>query len=224
MTDPLSIEGALGNEYSVARIQAEAKTEKSDQNQFLDLLVAQLENQNPLEPQDGAEFLSQLAQFSTVDGIERLNTSMGDLSAGFRSGQALQATALVGRKVEVDSNVGLLDSTGGMVGSVVLTQPMADVRVQIKDASGALIKEVQLGTQDTGKMHFQWDGLDAAGERMPAGEYRIEATGLFDGESEQLVTQVGVNVDSVTLGGQGDVSLNLRNGRTVSLDEVRNIN
>lgn len=224
MTDPISVESALGNEFSVSRIQAEAKTEKSDQNQFLDLLVAQLENQNPLEPQDGAEFLSQLAQFSTVDGIERLNTSMADLSAGFRSGQALQATALVGRKVEVESNIGLLDGSGGMVGSVVIDQPMADVRVQVKDSAGALIREVQLGTQDTGMMHFQWDGLNAAGERMPAGEYRIEATGLSDGESQQLSTQVGVNVDSVTLGGQGDVSLNLRNGRTVSLDEVRNIN
>jgi flagellar basal-body rod modification protein FlgD len=224
MFDPISSESPLSSELSIARVQAEAKAEKTQENQFMDLLVAQLRNQNPLEPQEGAEFLSQLAQFSTVDGIERLNTSMSDLSNGFRSGQALQATALVGRKVEVDSNVGLLDSSGGLGGSVVMDQPMADVRVQIKDLAGALIKEVSLGTQNTGTIHFKWDGLDSAGVRMPAGEYRVEATGRADGDSQQLTTQVGVNVDSVTLGAQGEVSLNLRNGTTVSLEAVKNIN
>jgi flagellar basal-body rod modification protein FlgD len=222
--DQINSDNLFNGDFSISRIQADAKADKSEKNQFMDLLVAQLQNQNPLEPKEGAEFLSQLAQFSTVDGIERLNTSMSDLSSGFRSGQALQATALVGRKVEVDSNIGLLGSSGGLAGSVAMDQPMVDVRIQIKDSAGALVKELPLGTQASGSVHFQWDGTNAAGEPMPLGEYLVEAVGVADGESQQLRTLVGVNVDSVTLGGQGEVSLNLRNGTTVSLDQVRNIN
>jgi len=225
MFDPINGDNPLASELSITRVQqAEAETEKSEKSQFLELLVAQMENQNPLEPQDGTEFLSQLAQLSTVDGIERLNESMESMSTGFRSGQALQATALVGRSVAVAGDRASLDTTGPLSGGVELDMPMTNVRLHIKDAAGQTIRELSLGTQESGVINFSWDGLNSSGERAPAGEYRIEATGVNDGETQQLNTRVGMNVDSVTLGPQSEVTLNLSNGQSVSLSEVSQIN
>src|SRR5574344_1054483 len=68
-------------------------------NEFLELLVAQLNNQNPLDPQDNGEFVAQLAQFSTLEGIEKLNDSMGDIISSVQSSQTLQAASLVGKSV-----------------------------------------------------------------------------------------------------------------------------
>ena len=84
--------------------KAVQETEKDDKNQFLELMIAQIENQNPLDPQEGGEFLAQLAQFSMVDGIERLNEGSSDIYSSLRSGQALQASSLVGRSVGVETD------------------------------------------------------------------------------------------------------------------------
>ena len=95
------------DQYSVNRFQTSKKKDESNaanKNQFMELMIAQLKNQNPLDPKDGGAFLAQLAQFSTVDGIERLNSTMGDMAGQFKSNQALQASSLVGRKVLVPSD------------------------------------------------------------------------------------------------------------------------
>ena len=159
-----------------------------------------------------------------MDGIERLNESMGELSTGFRSGQALQATALVGRKVDVDTGTVQLETAGDVLGSVEIDKPMTDVRVQIQDTAGAVVRELSFGVRDAGDLSVRWDGLDASGARAPAGRYELVATGLYDGEPLQLQTRVGVNVDSVTLGQQGEVTLNLRNHTSVPLSAVRQVN
>ncbi|MEJ2681009.1 MAG: flagellar hook assembly protein FlgD [Gammaproteobacteria bacterium] len=223
MTDAIR-GGGIEQALSIARAQTSNETEQTEKNQFLNLLVAQLKNQNPLDPQDGAEFLSQLAQFSTVDGIERLNDSMGDLSNGFRSGQALQATALVGRQVEVDSRIVQLEATGEVSGRVMLDQPVADIQVQIRNAAGVIVREMPFGPHEAGELNVRWDGLDETGVRAPAGHYELVATGVSGEETVQLKTQVGVNVDSVTLGQQGEVTLNLRNQTSVPLSAVQQVN
>ncbi|MBP7824103.1 MAG: flagellar biosynthesis protein FlgD, partial [Pseudomonas sp.] len=98
----MSTVGAAGSVLEKYQIKNESNSSKElGKNQFLELLVAQLNNQNPLEPQGNGEFIAQLAQFSQVEGIEKLNSSMGSLLSGYQSSQALQASSLVGRKVIV---------------------------------------------------------------------------------------------------------------------------
>ena len=99
---------------SIDNVQVEK--EETDQDMFLKLMLAQLENQDPLKPQDGTEFLSQMAQFSTVEGIGNLNKGIDELNGLYRSNQALQATALVGRDVLVSGNVGYLGATNTLSG------------------------------------------------------------------------------------------------------------
>jgi flagellar basal-body rod modification protein FlgD len=203
--------------------QNSTTTEKTDKNQFLTLMVAQLKNQNPLDPQDGTQFLSQLAQFSTVEGIQTLNDSMSQLSSGYRSGQALQATALVGRRVEVPSDTGILKGAGGLTGSIDLNAQSPNVSLQIQNAAGDLVKTIALGDHAAGSVPFKWDGLDNQNLPVANGEYALVATAQINGKSVQMPTQVAVNVNSVTLGKDGEVMVNLDGMGSVSLDDLKNI-
>ncbi len=213
--DDLSIDRSTSNENK--------KTDATDKNKFLELMIAQLKNQNPLDPQDGAQFLSQLAQFSTVEGIQTLNDNMTQLSSGYRSSQALQATALVGRRVEVPSDTGTIKGVGGLSGSVDLDAQSPNVSLQIQNSAGDLVKTIPLGEHIAGSVPFKWDGLDNQGLPVSNGEYALVATALINGKSVQMPTQVAVNVNSVTLGKDGEVLVNLDGMGSVNLDSLKNI-
>ena len=152
-----------------------AKTEKSDelsQTRFLTLLTAQLKNQDPMNPLDNAQVTSQLAQISTVDGIERLNTMLGQIMEGQQSAETLQAASLVGRGVLVPGK-GLMLTDAGAVGGFSLAAPADKVTVSIKDANGLEVANVDLGAFDAGTHNFQWDGTTIDGTRAANGKYTI---------------------------------------------------
>lgn len=199
------------------------KAQENDKNNFLELMVAQLKNQNPLDPQDGTQFLSQLAQFSTVEGIQTLNDSMTQLTSGYRSSQALEATALVGRRVEVPSDTGIIKGAGGLAGSIELDAQSPNVSLQIQNSIGDVVKTLALGQHAQGSVPFKWDGLDNQGLPAPNGQYTLLATAQLNGKSVQMPTQVAVNVNSVTLGKNGEVLVNLDGKGSVMLDDLKNI-
>lgn len=207
--------------YSHKNNEPEAKS--SEKDMFLELMMAQMENQDPLDPQDNGDFLAQLAQFSTVEGIEKLNGSMETFAQGFRSSQALQATALVGRKVQVQGNETFMDGINGMEGSVNLPSSTGDLKLHIFDSSGSLVRTVDHGSAEAGDIGFSWDGTDNAGNALPAGRYRIEATASQADGVEQMQTFVYANVNSVTVGGTGEVTLNVEDVGPVALSDVRQI-
>ncbi len=197
----------------------------SGRSDFLKLLVAQLSNQDPLAPQESGEFLSQLAQFSTVEGIEKLNLTMESFSSGMLSGQALQATALVGRSVQVPANIGSLNSDGAITGSIDLPRSSSNLSLNIYDQSGSLVRNVSMGAHAAGPVSFSWDGISNQGNPMPHDIYRVRAEVNYDGDAEEVPVFVDANVDSVTTGAQGSVILNLEAGLgSVSLNDVLQIN
>ena len=102
------------------------------------MLVAQLNNQNPLEPQSNGDFIAQLAQFSTVEGVEKLNGSMQTIMSGYQSSQALQASSLVGRKVIVPIDKAVVDTSETFKASLVLPQSSSNVYVNVYNADGSL--------------------------------------------------------------------------------------
>ncbi|MBG0842106.1 flagellar hook assembly protein FlgD [Ectopseudomonas toyotomiensis] len=190
-------------------------------NEFLNLLVAQLNNQNPLEPQGNGEFIAQLAQFSQVEGIEKLNTSMGTLLSTYQSSQALQASSLVGRKVIIPSDKAVVDTSESFKASTVLPVSSSNVYVNVYDnASGALVTRINLGQQEAGNVSFIWDGKNSDGEVMPPGTYKFEAQATYGSETKGLYTLLPANVDSVTLGGN-ELLLNLAGLGSVPLSNVQ---
>src|SRR5690606_12821867 len=162
------------------QIKQDTKQSKDlGKNEFLNLLVAQLNNQNPLEPQGNGEFIAQLAQFSTVEGVEKLNTSMESLLSGYQSSQALQASSLVGRKVIVPSEKAVVDTSETFKASLVLPVTSSNVYVNVYDSAGNMVNRVSLGQQAAGNVSFMWDGKDSSGELMPPGTYKFEAQATY---------------------------------------------
>ncbi len=199
-------------------------TQKKDlgKNEFLELLVAQLNNQNPLEPQENGEFIAQLAQFSQVEGIEKLNTSMGSLLSGYQSSQALQASSLVGRKVIVPTEKAVVDTSETFKGSLVLPVTSSNVYVNVYDNAGKAVSRVNLGQQAAGNVSFMWDGKDSSGNLLPPGTYKFEAQATYADGTKGLYTLLPANVDSVALGQNGgEMKLNLAGIGSVPLSQVQ---
>ena len=199
-------------------------TQKKDlgKNEFLELLVAQLNNQNPLEPQENGEFIAQLAQFSQVEGIEKLNTSMGSLLSGYQSSQALQASSLVGRKVIVPTEKAVVDTSETLKGSLVLPVTSSNVYVNVYDSAGKAVSRVNLGQQAAGNVSFMWDGKDSSGNLLPPGTYKFEAQATYADGTKGLYTLLPANVDSVALGQNGgEMKLNLAGIGSVPLSQVQ---
>jgi flagellar basal-body rod modification protein FlgD len=173
------------------------------QEDFLHLMITQLKNQDPFKPMESGEFLGQLAQFGTVQGLAGLQTSFDSLSGSLVSNQALQASTLVGRSALARSSA-LAISTGQPVsGAVDLPAGTSTVSVSIRDTTGQTIRVLQLGAQPGGLAAFAWDGLDDAGRLAPAGRYSFAAS-YFDGtESVAADTLLRAPIDSVLLGAEG---------------------
>lgn len=201
--------------------------ERSDelgQADFLTLMITQFKNQDPFKPMENGEFLGQIAQFSTVSGIESLNSAFAGLATSIQGEQALQAANLVGHKVLAVTDVGYLQQGGQINGVVELSSSASDVQIDILDQSGELLQTLNLGQQQAGMVRFSWDGTDASGESLDAGQYRIAARTVRGATVESIDTAIEAKIESVTLGQFGSgMSLNLTGGSTMSLAQVYQI-
>ncbi len=206
--------------------QNTAATEQktSDKDMFMRLMLAQLKNQNPLQPQDGAEFLSQLAQFTQVEGIGKLNTSVQDIASLYRSTQTLQATALVGRNVQVDGTTGHFDGTNAVTGVIGAEQAATNVNMTVRDSRGAMVGTYSLGDISSDETDFSWNGTDSTGKAVPPGKYTISIDGLVSNKRTALNTAMNVRVNSVSItDNNGGMKLNLANGTSVDANTINQI-
>lgn len=191
---------------------------------FMKLMLTQLANQDPFQPMENGEFLTQISQFTATSGIQELQASFDRFAESIQSNQALQASTLVGRSVLVPSEVGLLPESGEMAMSVELPGSTPDLRVQITDQYGQVVQQVRLGPQMAGQTQFIWDGTNMEGQPMPPGYYQVVAAAEVGGEIMQLNTLVHAQVESVTLGQAGqDSTLHLAGLGSVPLSRVREI-
>ena len=193
---------------------------------FLQLLVTQLKNQNPLSPQDNGAFVAQLAQFSSLEGINTLNDSVNNISSNFSSSQALQASSLVGRSIIIQTDKAMVDTSKSMTGSVAVTSAVGNVSVKITDKDGNVVRTVDMGAQSAGAQSFIWDGKNDKGEVAPAGTYTFNATTKNDkGDAVALTTSLPATVTSVTLSKTGgEMLLNLAGGMgSVKLSQIQTI-
>ncbi|NNJ71661.1 MAG: flagellar hook assembly protein FlgD [Enterobacterales bacterium] len=201
----------------------ERKTELN-QEDFFALLTTQLAQQDPFKPLDNTEFVAQMAQFSSLESLQAMQNSFADLAASLTSNQALQASALVGRTVLVQSNVASFDGEQAVNGVVALSEPAQGTSLVIEDENGQLIRTIELGDLGQGPNDFTWDGTDENGNAVAPGYYQISVTGSVFGQQTNLPTGVYARVDSVNLGGAaGGIFLNLDGLGSVSLDDVSQI-
>lgn len=217
---------SLINDLSLGAPPAEdkKKNDQLGQADFLELMVTQLKNQDPFKPAENGDFIAQMAQFSSVSGLAELQQSFEKLATSMQSNQALQASSLVGRTVMAPSESASLSVGGSVTGAIDLPASSGSVMLAISDASGQLVRKIELGTQAAGEVAFHWDGLSDNGEQAAAGRYFINAEAVLEDESYVLNTLISASVESVTLGtGGSGLALNLTDGNVVGLSSVREI-
>lgn len=200
-----------------------SKGKSLGQDEFLKLMTTQLQNQDPMKPMENGDFLAQIAQFSTVQGIGDLNDNFSALSASLVSNQALQATNLVGHQVLAPTGVAALQSGGTIRGSVELPSASGDVVVNVLDQSGQVVRRLELGSQAAGSVDFQWDGLKNDGQYAGAGNYFLSAEASIDGQYQTVDTLLVSDVRSVTLSNSGGLLLDLDGIGALDFSEVRQI-
>ncbi len=219
---PLPIDGLMDLRGLQLPDSNSAPENNLGQQEFFELMLTQLKNQDPFKPLESGEFLSQIAQFSSVQSLGELNSSFDSLSSSIVSSQALQGAALVGRSVLAPTDIGTLGPGGEVTGAVELAASTTALRIRVQDASGQIVREIDLGAQPAGLNRFRWGGETDFGIPATPGDYTITAQ-YFDSTGMQsapvLVNSV---VNSVSVGPRG-LSVHLDNNREVPFDSVREI-
>lgn len=191
------------------------------QDRFLKLLVTQLKNQDPLNPMDNAQITSQMAQISTVSGIDKLNATLQSMAASFSADQSLQATAMIGRSVLAPGSALRLQN-GAAQGGVSLPQAADKVVVSIVDGSGQVVHKVDLGAQAAGVLGFQWDGLTDSGANAAPGSYSFSIQAIQGSTKIDAVALALGLVSGVTQGKEG-VMLKVNGMGSVALSDVKQV-
>ena len=191
------------------------------QADFLRLMTEQLKNQDPLKPLANTEFLGQLAQFSTVQGIEEMQGAMGAMASVMESDQTLRAAALVGRDALVQVDTVDLAAGAGVNGEIDAPSAGA-IQVDIVDASGATVRRMTVNADAAGATPLVWDGKANDGSTAPAGRYSIKATAGSGEGSEGLEVRIAARVDSVSIEPTGLV-LNLSGLGSHPLSSIRRL-
>jgi len=209
-----------------AQAAAEAKAKKDQTlgiDSFLTLMTAQLKNQDPLKPLEGTEFISQLAQFGTVSGVQGMQTSLETLAASLRSTQTLNGSTMIGRDILASADSFDHTQGGTVTGQIDVPVGTTSLQLRITDSSGAVVREIQLETED-GTRDFSWDGLRTDGTQAESGAYDIEAVATVRGQTGSLEVLMAGRVSSVSLDASGtNLTLNTASLGPVYMADVRRV-
>ena len=154
---------------------------QADTDKFMTLLVTQLKNQDPLNPLDNAQITSQLAQLSTVTGVNKLNTTLESLKASYQSSESMAATNLINHGVLAKGNTVALTGSKGIFG-VNLTTPADTVQIDMKNESGKVVHSISMKGVDAGTLPLVWDGKDDDGKVLPDGKYTVSVSATSAGK------------------------------------------
>jgi flagellar basal-body rod modification protein FlgD len=206
----------INTSTGLATTAAAAKTDSAaSQDRFLKLLVAQLNNQDPMNPMDNAQMTSQMAQINTVTGIQQVNDTLKGMSEQFASLQVLQSGSMVGRNVLVEgSSLNIQD--GKAAGAIDLSAKAESVKIEIVSPGGTVLDTVNLGALDTGRHNFSWDASKYTGTGTPT--FKVIAT-----TGGNTIASTSLMQDKVTSVGSenGSMLVQLANNAAVSYSKIK---
>lgn len=207
------------NSTASAAVTANQNTSKN----FMTMLVAQMKNQDPTNPMDSAQMTSQLAQLSTVDGINQLNTTMSSLIATSQSSSAFQAANLIGRNVVVPGNQMTLANGSASFG-VNLPGAADSVKVTITNPAGQVVRTMDLGANTAGSVNVNWDGKDGSGTPVQNGNYTFQVNATNGGQTVSGAEgTVSAQVSSISQTGS-NVMLNFASLPSVNASSLIQVN
>ena len=200
---------------------------------FLKLLVAQMNNQDPLNPVDNSQITSQMAQISTVTGISSLNSTVSQMVSQLQQGQAMQSASLSGHVVLVpgsslalaanSSSSSSATPTMSAYGGFSLPQAADSVSVTVKDSTGATVRTINMGSLGVGVQDFSWDGTSDSGAKAAAGNYSYSVTASAAGQKVSATTYSAEQVVGVAPQSDGSLQFLLSNGSQVGFSSIAQI-
>lgn len=191
------------------------------QEEFLKLMVTQLENQDPTKPMDSFEFLSQISQFSTVDGIQDLGKTFGSFSDQFFSSMTLDAANMVGKTAIVASSEAPLAKGGEVPVSINVPADVPGIDITVQDGVGTVVRQMTLPATQAGMLDFSWDGKDQQGEDLESGTYNLSASYGLGEAAQPMAIYVHQEVKTVLFDQQGSgLVLSLADGREIGMSDV----
>jgi flagellar basal-body rod modification protein FlgD len=159
---------------------AQTTTKKNDVIQmdgFLTLLTAQMKYQDPFQPLDNSQMVAQMAQFSSLSAQTESNTYLGNIADSLSGSRMSDAANWIGKSMLVKSNIATPDRTGAYAGELTLGTDATSVTIDLVDASGAVVKSMDLGAQAKGNVPFFWDGTNEAGELIGGDALQVRVRG-----------------------------------------------
>lgn len=192
------------------------------QDEFLTLMLTQIRHQDPFQPSDNGEFITQMAQFSQVTSTDAMRTSLDQFVQDQSTAQLLNAASLVGRKAFINSSQVTLQTDDAVTFEYTLPIATQSATATVTDNSGAVVRTVDLTDISSGTHTLEWDGTTDRGTKASPGQYQIDVQYL-DGTGESVAAQVMMSVDvvSVNLGVNGTgLSMATGDGREVSISDV----
>lgn len=202
-------------------------TEKKNelgQNEFLKLMLAQLKHQDPFKPLENGEFVAQMAQFSTVAGIESMEESLTNMSESYAGNQLLQASLLIGRTALVPSTEVTLGTDSGIEGHYRLPESTSTLSINVLNAAGELVHHAEHSARSEGLHSFHWDGTLKDGTRAAEGKYTISITYGDSENTQQADVLIENKIASLSLTkGDNAVRLETEEGNLVSLQDIERL-
>lgn len=224
-TDPLAAYMAA-NGASSGSASGASSADPNGEDRFLTLLVAQLKNQDPLNPLDNAQVTSQLAQINTVKGLDTLNKNVTKLGDSLSANQLLGATSMIGRQVLTEgSTVSLADGgagSGGVKGGIKLDGAADTVKVSVQDSAGKEVASLSLGALAAGTHRFNWDGLGSDNKPAAAGSYKLVVDARQGTDAVTATMMTAQQIQGLNRA-DGGVNLLLSNGKSMALADAQQL-
>jgi len=193
------------------------------QADFLKLMTAQMQNQDPFNPVDNTQMVAQMAQFSSLSGITDMASTLKTIAAKLTGTSTSDAMSYVGKTVLTEGSTAYGRTTGGIAGAVELDGDATDVTVTIQDANGATLKTMSLGQTAKGTTEFDWDGTTDSGADAGVGPFKVTATATNGGKPVTTHPLVWAPVTSVTDISSGSPKLNVAGLGAIDIADVRQV-
>jgi flagellar basal-body rod modification protein FlgD len=221
MTSPINSTSPLTSTTDTAASAAASATAPAlGQDAFLKLLMAQLQNQDPLQPTDGTEFVTQLAQFSQVEQSVAQSTTLGNIATQLQGLSNANASDLVGKTVTVSGSGVQWNGTFATTANVTLAGPAQQVQVSIQDSQGNVVRTMSLGAEPPGALAVTWNGANDSGQPTPAGSYTVQVTATSAGGAPVPVSSSVTGVVTKVSYDQGYPALTLSSGAVAPISQL----
>jgi len=222
MASTSSVGNSTANSGVNQALQSGSASAADLQSNFLKMLVTQMTNQDPLNPMDNSQLTSQLAQISTVSGLQTMNETMTQLLTQTAAGRAMDSAALIGKTVMVPGNaLTVTDGVSGKFGVDIPTTADA-VTVQVLDEKGNVVRTIDMKGQKAGVHDVEWDGKSDAGNLVADGDYAFKVTATAGGKDVSPIPLIYGKVQAIS-GDSTGVLVDLGDGKMANVDDVRRI-